>query len=77
MEKREINTVNLNMNLEEEELNSNRSILIGVLVALIIFPMIVLGILYNLNPGFRQNADNFISTLPGPIGASKRNKLTP
>lgn len=77
MENQNTNISNLNMNIEEEELKYNRGILIGVLAALIVFPSIVLGILYNVDAGFRQNADNFISTLPGPLGDSKRNDLTP
>lgn len=46
-------------------------------LSLLLLPILVLGIVYNINPEFKDKADHFLASLPGPIGDSKRNEMTP
>lgn len=50
--------------------------LVVLFLSLLLLPVLVLGIVYNINSEFREKADRFLSALPGPIGSSKRNELT-
>ncbi len=55
---------------------SGMKYLIILFLSLLLLPALVLGIVYNINPGFRDKADHFLAALPGPLGNSKRNEMT-